>query len=100
MINASEALLSHLFLKVGVYTMGIFTFSGIRMRILLACLTVATVFGAFLFSQAFFPAAQAASASAAVAGTGPFTVTKSVITPSAVVDPTKLSLSNEPGSTL
>ncbi len=68
------------------------------MRILLSCLAIATVFGAFLFSHAFFQTASAASA--AGASTGPFTVTKSVISPAAVVDPTKLSLSNEPGSTL
>ena len=70
------------------------------MRILLACLAIATVFGAFLFSHTFFQTAAAASASAAGASAGPFTVTKSVISPAAVVDPTTLSLSNEPGSTL
>ena len=80
--------------------MGFFAFSGIRMRILLSCLAIATVLGAFLFSHTFFQAAQADSASAKGANSGASTVTKSVIAPAAVVDPTKLSLSNGPGATL
>ena len=67
------------------------------MRILLSCLAVATVLGAFLYSHTIFQAAQAAATGA---NSGGSTVTKSVIAPAAFVDPTKLSLSNEPAATL
>ena len=77
--------------------MGFFTVSSIRMRTFLSYLTIALVTGAFLFSNAF---SQAVPASAAGVGTSPFKIEKSTITPAAVVDPTKLSLSNEPGATL
>lgn len=77
--------------------MGFFTVSRLRMRTLISYLTIALVTGAFLFSNAF---SSAAPASAAATGTAPFKVGKSTITPAAVVDPTKLSLSNGPGATL
>ena len=77
--------------------MGFFTVSRIRMRTLISYLTVALITGAFLFSNAF---SSAAPVSAAGASTSPFKIGKSTITPAAVVDPTKLSLSNEPGATL
>ncbi|HLJ32150.1 MAG TPA: hypothetical protein VKU38_00795 [Ktedonobacteraceae bacterium] len=67
------------------------------MRTLISYLTIALVSGAFLFSNAF---SQAAPVSAAAVGTSPFKIEKSTITPAAVVDPTKLSLSNGPGANL
>ena len=66
------------------------------MRTLISYLTIALITGAFLFSNAFSAAAPASAA----ASSSPFKVEKSTITPAAVVDPTKLSLSSEPGATL
>ncbi len=67
------------------------------MRIFLSYLIVAFVSGAFLFGNAIV---QTVPASAASVNAPAFHVDRSTISPVAVVNPMKLSLSNDPGASL